>query len=53
MGFSLDSFCRYKEAKETGGVDALFDSNRRVPNRKNWVDERTETATMATENPVA
>lgn len=47
MGFSRDTFYRYKEAMETGGVDALLDSNRRRPNHKNRVDERTEMAAVA------
>ncbi|MDC7218200.1 MAG: helix-turn-helix domain-containing protein, partial [Spirochaetales bacterium] len=47
MGFSRDTFYRYKEAMETGGVEALLDSSRRVPNHKNRVDERTETAAVA------
>lgn len=42
MGFSRDTFYRYKAAKEEGGVTALFDANRRVPNLKNRVDEATE-----------
>ena len=44
MGFSRDTFYRYREAMETGGVEFLLDMNRRVPNRKNRVDERTEEA---------
>lgn len=47
MGFSRDTFYRYKEAVETGGVESLLDSNRRVPNHKNRVDERTEMAAVA------
>ena len=47
MGFSRDSFYRYKEARDTGGVESLLDANRRVPNRKNRVDERTESAAVA------
>ena len=34
MGFSRDTFYRYKAAKEDGGVEALFDKNRRKPNLK-------------------
>lgn len=44
MGVSRDTFYRYKEAAEDGGVDALLDRNRRVPNIKNRVDEATEQA---------
>jgi transposase InsO family protein len=42
MGYSRDTFYRYKAAKEEGGVVALFDANRRKPNLKNRIDERTE-----------
>ena len=53
MGFSRDTFYRYKDAVETGGVESLLDMNRRVPNRKNRVDECTEAAVvaMAIDNP--
>ncbi len=53
MGFSRDTFYRYKAAMEGGGVEALLDQNRRKPNRKNRVDENTEEAivAMAIENP--
>jgi len=42
MGYSRDTFYRYKSAKEEGGIEALFDANRRKPNLKNRVDEYTE-----------
>jgi transposase InsO family protein len=42
MGYSRDTFYRYKAAKEEGGVVALFDANRRKPNLKNRTDDRTE-----------
>jgi transposase len=42
MGLSRDTFYRYKSAMEQGGVDALLNKNRRVPNRKNRVDERID-----------
>ena len=53
MGLSRDTFYRYKEAVETGGVESLLDCNRRQPNIKNRVDEVTETAVVkyATEQP--
>ena len=42
MGFSRDTFYRYKAAVDSGGVDALLEKNRRNPNLKNRVDEETE-----------
>ena len=39
MGFSRDTFYRYQNAKSVGGVEALFDENRRKPNVKNRVEE--------------
>ena len=40
MGVSRDRFYRYQElVAEGGGVDALIDKSRRVPNIKNRVDE--------------
>ena len=47
MGFSRDTFYRYRSAMQAGGVDALIDANRKKPNLKNRVDEATETAVMA------
>lgn len=38
MGLSLDTFYRYKSAHDEGGVDALFERNRRTPNMKNRID---------------
>ena len=34
MGLSRDTFYRYRDAVEEGGVEALLERNRRVPNRK-------------------
>ncbi|AMC34304.1 IS481 family transposase [Janthinobacterium sp. B9-8] len=53
MGLSRDTFYRYQHAVEDGGVEALFDANRRKPNPKNRVDEATESAVIAyaTEQP--
>ena len=42
MGFSRDTFYRYQEAVEGGGVEELFDKSRRVPNLKNRVDTLVE-----------
>ena len=47
MGVSRDTFYRYKEAVEDGGVEALLDRNRRVPNRKNRVDPKIEETVVA------
>lgn len=44
MGYSRDSFYRYKELMEEGGADNLIDRTRRVPNLKNRVDVQTEEA---------
>ena len=46
MGFSRDTFYRYKAAVDSGGVDALLEKNRRKPNLKNRVDEETEKAVI-------
>ncbi|MDH5228895.1 MAG: IS481 family transposase [Gammaproteobacteria bacterium] len=53
MGVSRDTFYRYQELVEDGGIDALVDKNRRVPNHKNRVDEVVEQAviTYAIEQP--
>jgi transposase InsO family protein len=44
MGNSRDTYYRYKAAVEDGGVEALFDANRRKPNLKNRIDPVVETA---------
>jgi len=46
MGFSRDTFYRYKSAVEEGGVESLFDKSRRQPNIKNRTDEATEKAVL-------
>lgn len=53
MGVSRDTFYRYKDAVNDGGVDALFDQNRRTPNHKNRVDPSVESAVIqhATDQP--
>lgn len=44
MGFSHDTFYRYQHAKEEGGVEALFEANRRKPNIRNRVEQHIEDA---------
>ncbi len=53
MGVSRDTFYRYQELVEEGGIDALIEKNRRTPNIKNRVDEEIEKAvlTYAIEQP--
>jgi hypothetical protein len=47
MGLSRDTFYRYRDAVEEGGVEALLERTRRVPNPKNRVDPETENAVVA------
>lgn len=47
MGYSRETFYRYKEAVETGGVEALFDRSRRKPNLANRVDQAIEERVVA------
>ena len=47
MGLSRDTFYRYKELIEEGGMDNLIEKTRRKPNLKNRVDERTEEAVVS------
>lgn len=46
MGYSRDTFYRYKNAVEEGGVNSLFDKSRRKPNLRNRTDEVTEKAVL-------
>lgn len=46
MGYSRDTFYRYKSAVDEGGVEALFEKTRRKPNLANRVDEATEQAVI-------
>jgi transposase InsO family protein len=46
MGVSRDTFYRYKELVDEGGVDALMEKTRRKPNLSNRVDEKTEEAVI-------
>ena len=47
MGVSRDTFYRYEKAYEQGGVEALLNENRRVPNIKNRVEPVVESAVTA------
>lgn len=42
MGVSCNTFYRYRELADEGGVDALINCSRRVPNLKNRTDDATE-----------
>ena len=46
MGLSRDTFYRYKQAVEDGGVESLLNKDRRKPNPKNRVDEQTQSAVV-------
>jgi transposase InsO family protein len=53
MGYSRDTFYRVRNAYEEGGLDALKEKNRKVPNLKNRIPEEVEKAVvdLACENP--
>lgn len=46
MGFSRDTFYRYKAAVDEGGVDALLEKTRKKPNLRNRVDPAVEEAVL-------
>ncbi len=46
MGYSHDTFYRYKNAVEEDGVEALLEKTRRKPNPANRVDATTEQAVI-------
>ena len=53
MGYSRDTFYRYKELVEEGGMESLIDKSRRKGNYKNRVEEKVEEAVVkyAVEEP--
>jgi len=53
MGYSRDTFYRVRNAYEEGGLDALKEKNRKVPNLKNRIAEEVEKAVvdLACDNP--
>lgn len=53
MGYSRDTFYRFKKAYEQGGAEALLAANRRKPNPKNRIPEEIEQAVLefTIENP--
>jgi hypothetical protein len=55
MGVSRDTFYRVKEAKDSGGMEALLHKDRRRANLKNRVDEQVEQAILVfgLEDPAA
>ena len=46
MGVSRDTFYRYKQAVEDGGVDSLIEQTRKKPNPKNRIDMVIEQAVI-------
>ncbi len=46
MGLSRDTFYRYRDAVEDGGVEALLERPRRTPNLKNRIDLETEKSSL-------
>jgi len=46
MGVSRDTFYRYKDAADGGGIEALFHKSRRIPNIKKRVDLQGESTVI-------
>lgn len=46
MGYSRDTFYRYRDAVDEGGMEALLEKSRKRPNHKNRVDEAIEAAVV-------
>ena len=42
MGYSRDTFYRYKTAFDEGGVESLLETSRRKPDLRNRIDESIE-----------
>ena len=53
MGYSRDTYYRYKAAVDEGGIENLPDRSRRKPNNKNRIDPILENAfiKLAVDNP--
>ena len=47
MGYSRDTFYRYKQAVEEGGFKALVEASRRKPNLRNRIASEIEEAVVA------
>jgi transposase len=46
LGYSRDTFYRYRDLIDEGGEIALHDKSRRKPNLKNRIDDATETSVL-------
>ena len=48
LGYSRDTFYRYRDLVDEGGEIALHDKSRRKPNLKNRIDNAIETSVVQT-----